>query len=482
MDRVVVVGASLAGLRAAEELRDPGLRRHDHGRRRRAAPPVRPAAAVEAGAGRQASRRRPPRSSPAQRHARRPRPRLAPRASRPPASTSAAREVLLGGGERLPFDGLVIATGASPRRLPGTDHLDGVHTLRTLDDCARHPRRARGRAPPGRGGRRRVHRRRGGGHVPRPRPRGHAWSRRCRCPLERGRRPGARRGRGRPAPRPRRRRAPRRRASCASTAATGSSSVRLTDGTELDVDLVVSASASAPNTEWLEGSGLTLDNGVLCDETCLAAPGVVAAGDVARWPNRALRRGRCASSTGTTPSRWAPTRPARCWPTPPAARASPTSRCRGSGPTSTTARSSWPAGPRPTTRSRWWPGSVEERKFVAFYGRGGRVVGVLGMNMPAKVMRWRGLVEAGASWDDALAAAAAMTGAAFLLLALALVAAVRRLGRRATSEQQGPRVPLQAAHAGAARRPPRSPSTRRRRRAHLVRGRARAAACSATSS
>src|ERR687897_1751675 len=45
------------------------------------------------------------------------------------------RTVLLGGGERLPFDGLVIATGASPKRLPGTDHLDGVHTLRTLDDC-----------------------------------------------------------------------------------------------------------------------------------------------------------------------------------------------------------------------------------------------------------------------------------------------------------------------------------------------------------
>ena len=40
-----------------------------------------------------------------------------------------------------------------------------------------------------------------------------------------------------------------------------------------------------PETGWLEGSGLTLDNGVVCDETCLAAPGVVAAGDVARWPN-----------------------------------------------------------------------------------------------------------------------------------------------------------------------------------------------------
>ena len=40
-----------------------------------------------------------------------------------------------------------------------------------------------------------------------------------------------------------------------------------------------------PNTAWLEGSGLTIDNGVVCDATCLAAPGVTAAGDVARWPN-----------------------------------------------------------------------------------------------------------------------------------------------------------------------------------------------------
>ena len=33
------------------------------------------------------------------------------------------------------FDGLLIATGARCRTLPGTDHLAGVHTLRTLDDC-----------------------------------------------------------------------------------------------------------------------------------------------------------------------------------------------------------------------------------------------------------------------------------------------------------------------------------------------------------
>jgi NADPH-dependent 2,4-dienoyl-CoA reductase/sulfur reductase-like enzyme len=47
-------------------------------------------------------------------------------------------------------------------------------------------------------------------------------------------------------------------------------------------------------------------------------------------------------------------------------------------------------------------GSVEERKFAAVYGKGGRVVGVLGMNRPRVVMQYRRLIAAGASWEDAL--------------------------------------------------------------------------------
>src|SRR3546814_12275668 len=59
--------------------------------------------------------------------------------------------------------------------------------------------------------------------------------------------------------------------------------VRLTDGTVLDVDLVVVGIGVIPNTDWLEGSGLHIDNGVVCDDTCRAALGAVAAGAVARW-------------------------------------------------------------------------------------------------------------------------------------------------------------------------------------------------------
>jgi NADPH-dependent 2,4-dienoyl-CoA reductase/sulfur reductase-like enzyme len=47
---------------------------------------------------------------------------------------TAGRKVLLDGGDRVAFDALVIATGVTPRRLPGDD-LEGVHVLRTLDDA-----------------------------------------------------------------------------------------------------------------------------------------------------------------------------------------------------------------------------------------------------------------------------------------------------------------------------------------------------------
>jgi len=47
-------------------------------------------------------------------------------------------------------------------------------------------------------------------------------------------------------------------------------------------------------------------------------------------------------------------------------------------------------------------GDVAERRFVALYGRGGRVVGALGWNRPRHVMQWRQRIEAGIDWRDAL--------------------------------------------------------------------------------
>ncbi|MFC3435386.1 NAD(P)/FAD-dependent oxidoreductase [Nocardia seriolae] len=69
------------------------------------------------------------------------------------------------------------------------------------------------------------------------------------------------------------------------------SGVRLADGGVLDADLVVIGIGSVPVTGWLEGSGIPLatpadGGGVLADGTGqTAVPGVWAVGDVAAWPH-----------------------------------------------------------------------------------------------------------------------------------------------------------------------------------------------------
>jgi 3-phenylpropionate/trans-cinnamate dioxygenase ferredoxin reductase subunit len=61
--------------------------------------------------------------------------------------------------------------------------------------------------------------------------------------------------------------------------------VTLTDGTEVDGDLIVVGIGSQPNVEWLRGSGVVVDDGVVCDSTLRVrgVDDVWAAGDVARW-------------------------------------------------------------------------------------------------------------------------------------------------------------------------------------------------------
>ena len=61
--------------------------------------------------------------------------------------------------------------------------------------------------------------------------------------------------------------------------------VRLTDGSVLPAATVVVGIGAVPNDRWLAVSGLLIEDGVVCDQYCRAvdAPGVFAAGDVARW-------------------------------------------------------------------------------------------------------------------------------------------------------------------------------------------------------
>jgi len=399
LDNIVIVGASLAGLRAAEELRTLGHAGRitlvgDEPHRPYDRPPL--SKQVLAG-------------------------------MKPPESTAlmvaggsiddldldwrlgesatgldlGARSVLLAGGEQLPYDGLVIATGASPKRLPGTDHLDGVHTLRTLDDCAAI--RSALVASPGRVA---VV---GAGFI------GAEVAATCRglgiavsmiealpVPLERGLGPAM----GAVVADLHRDHGVDVRLGVGVVLIEGGDRVeqiRLTDGTVLDVDLVVIGIGVGPNTDWLEGSGLTIDNGVLCDATCAAAPGVVAAGDVARWPNHRfgevmrVEHWDNAIAMGTHAARTLVAGPAAAEPYEPVP-------WFWSDQYDRKIQLAGRAGPDDTVAVV--SGSTDDRRFVAFYGRAGRLVGVLGMSQPAKVMRWRSLVEQATTWDAALAAAA----------------------------------------------------------------------------
>ena len=175
--------------------------------------------------------------------------------------------------------------------------------------------------------------------------------------------------------------------------------VRLSDGSVVEADVVVVGIGVVPNTEWLEGSGLEIDNGVVCDATCLAAPGVAAAGDVARWPNErfgevmrvehwdnAVAQGAHAAqrllvgdyeAEPFVPVPW-------FW-------------------SDQYDRKIQMAGRvGPDDEMRVVAGSLAERRFAAVYGRAGRLVGVLGFNRPRQVMRYRMLIESGTSFADAL--------------------------------------------------------------------------------
>jgi 3-phenylpropionate/trans-cinnamate dioxygenase ferredoxin reductase component len=64
-------------------------------------------------------------------------------------------------------------------------------------------------------------------------------------------------------------------------------SLHCSDGTELQCDLVVEAIGTVPNTDWIESDDADLSDGVLCDNA-MRVHGherVVAVGDVARFPN-----------------------------------------------------------------------------------------------------------------------------------------------------------------------------------------------------
>jgi phthalate 3,4-dioxygenase ferredoxin reductase component len=106
--------------------------------------------------------------------------------------------------------------------------------------------------------------------------------------------------------------------------AAGRLRIRLTDGAELAAATVVVGIGAIPNDGWLVGSGIPIDNGVLCDQFSRAidAPDVYVVGDVARWFHpgyrehiraehwtNAVEQGACAASNITHPGDLRPYRP-----------------------------------------------------------------------------------------------------------------------------------------------------------------------------
>jgi NADPH-dependent 2,4-dienoyl-CoA reductase/sulfur reductase-like enzyme len=170
------------------------------------------------------------------------------------------------------------------------------------------------------------------------------------------------------------------------------SGVELTDGTLLPADVVLIAIGSVPATRWLTGSGLSLSNGVDCDSLCRAAPGVVGAGDVASWTHPGLgRRLRVEHRMNATEQGIAAARTLL-------GRGEPFSPVpyfwTDQYDVKIQAYGTWPQD----ADSAVVEGDPAEGKFIALYGLQGAVVGALSWNMPRELRLYRQQVADRAPW------------------------------------------------------------------------------------
>jgi NADPH-dependent 2,4-dienoyl-CoA reductase/sulfur reductase-like enzyme len=302
----------------------------------------------------------------------------------------ATRSVRLSDGSTVSYDGLVIATGVRPRRLPGRD----AQVLRSLDDALA----LRERLGPGRrlvvvgagflGAEAAAAAVGLGADVtllePAPVPLAHVVGTAVgqvltRAHLERG---------------------VELRTGVTVSEVTGTG-VLLADGEVVEGDAVLVAVGSRPNTEWLAGSGLAVEDGVACDAYCEAAPGIYAAGDVARWYNPLFATSmRIEHRTNASEQGMAAARNLL---------AAPEARK--------------PFAPVPHFWSDQYDmriqayghlrdhdevavvlGDLAERHFVVAYRKDDRLAGVLGVGVTPKVLRgWRQALAAGTSWREAVA-------------------------------------------------------------------------------
>jgi len=177
----------------------------------------------------------------------------------------------------------------------------------------------------------------------------------------------------------------------------------LSDGTDMEADVVVVGIGVRPSSEWLEDSGLTVEDGVVCDGALFAADRVVAAGDVARWawprlddePTVRIEHWEVASQMGRA-----------------AARSLMAGRHRAPAFDPVPYFWSDQYGLRIQVLGRPDPGDdvevvdgaldAEDGRFVVVYGRNKRLSAVLAVSRPRQLMAFRPLLESGASWSEAV--------------------------------------------------------------------------------
>ena len=293
-----------------------------------------------------------------------------------------SRSVLLDDGSEIRADGVVLATGARARRLPGSDGLDGVHVLRSLDDAIalRADLAAAERLVvigAGFVGAEVASTARKLGldvtvvetqPVPLAGPLGADMGAVC-AGLHADHGTRLLTGTG-----------------VAGLVGTGRvEAVELTDGTRLPADVVVVGIGATPNIEWLARSGVALGNGVLTDARgATAIPGVVAVGDcAAAWSASAERHVRIEHWTHALEQ--------------PAAAVATLLGTGGPAPTSVPyfwsdqygARIQFAGSRREGDIARVVEGSCADRSFLVVYERDGHPVAVLAMDQSRLFTRWR---------------------------------------------------------------------------------------------
>lgn len=319
-----------------------------------------------------------------------------------------ARRIGLDDGTVIDADRVLVATGAHPRRLAGTDGNDGVRVLRTLDDSTRLREHVLAVGP---GCRVVVV---GAGFI------GSEVASTCAglgcavtvlealsTPLSNalGTRVGAACGRlhaqhgvdlrtgvGVAAVLPR---------SAGGGEEGEAGRVELADGASVPADVVVVGIGVGPSVDWLDGSGLEVADGVICDESLFAADGVVAAGDVARWdwaeggegPVR-IEHWQLAAEMGVAAARSLLAGRAAA----PAFEPVPYFWSDQYG-----VRIQVLGRPLPDDEVVVVDGTLADAKFVALYGRRGRLAAALAVSRPRQLMAFRPLLAAGASFAEARA-------------------------------------------------------------------------------